>query len=332
MLYKKLALFLLLISSVFATDRLDIAFLSDFDKSRIFVELSGDKNMTLHSLYHLSKEWDRIKEDILSLKIIDRATSKLVDALKAHYLVNSNLNSPFEKYSKFAFLDLQDAKRYQKMYGGDIRTLFFTLSLSKSDAKKFDDERFENYLKNRVYRAGSFIRENFCKDTTDIETNCPHLDLDGMIALSQTTKSNNLENRRDKNVIIDKSIKCPVCGMFVHKYPDWVAKITTKDGKSWYFDGAKDMFKFYFEPKRYLKSVDFDLLESEIMVMEYYSLESLDARNLFFVVDSSIFGPMGRELIPFKSQEDALLFIKSYGGELFSFEEITLELVWGLDL
>ena len=45
--------------------------------------------------------------------------------------------------------------------------------------------------------------------------------------------------------------KCPVCGMFVAKYPDWVAEIIFKDGSAVYFDGCKDMFKYYFNLKRY---------------------------------------------------------------------------------
>lgn len=37
--------------------------------------------------------------------------------------------------------------------------------------------------------------------------------------------------------------KCPVCGMFVYKYPKWVAVIEFWDGSSHFYDGAKDMFK-----------------------------------------------------------------------------------------
>ncbi|MGQ9653410.1 MAG: nitrous oxide reductase accessory protein NosL, partial [Thermodesulfobacteriota bacterium] len=31
--------------------------------------------------------------------------------------------------------------------------------------------------------------------------------------------------------------KCPVCGMFVAKYPDWTAQVLFKDGRSVFFDG-----------------------------------------------------------------------------------------------
>ncbi len=39
--------------------------------------------------------------------------------------------------------------------------------------------------------------------------------------------------------------KCPVCGMFVSKYPDWTTIITFKDNSSLFFDGAKDLFIYY---------------------------------------------------------------------------------------
>ncbi len=36
--------------------------------------------------------------------------------------------------------------------------------------------------------------------------------------------------------------KCPVCGMFVSRYPDWIASMRFKDGSSAFFDGPKDLF------------------------------------------------------------------------------------------
>ena len=36
--------------------------------------------------------------------------------------------------------------------------------------------------------------------------------------------------------------KCPVCGMFVAKYPDFVAQVIFQDGSYAVFDGAKDLF------------------------------------------------------------------------------------------
>ena len=41
--------------------------------------------------------------------------------------------------------------------------------------------------------------------------------------------------------------KCPVCGMFVAKYPDFVDQIVFKDGTHAFFDGVKDMMKYYLD-------------------------------------------------------------------------------------
>jgi nitrous oxide reductase accessory protein NosL len=37
---------------------------------------------------------------------------------------------------------------------------------------------------------------------------------------------------------------CPVCGMLVAKYPNWIAIVVYRDGHAHFFDGAKDLFKY----------------------------------------------------------------------------------------
>ena len=44
---------------------------------------------------------------------------------------------------------------------------------------------------------------------------------------------------------------CPVCGMFVAKYSDWVATLVWTDGTAVHFDGAKDFFKYLFDMEKY---------------------------------------------------------------------------------
>ena len=36
---------------------------------------------------------------------------------------------------------------------------------------------------------------------------------------------------------VPTTAKCPVCGMFVAKYPDWTATSSFKDGSVSYYDG-----------------------------------------------------------------------------------------------
>jgi nitrous oxide reductase accessory protein NosL len=125
--------------------------------------------------------------------------------------------------------------------------------------------------------------------------------------------------------------KCPVCGMFVAKYPDFAAEIVFKDGSYAVFDGAKDLFKYYLELGRYNPSKKPSDIRS-IYVTDYYELQPTDAVRAFFVVGSNVYGPMGRELIPFMTEGDAVEFMKDHAGkQMLRFGEITPDIIRGLD-
>ena len=128
-----------------------------------------------------------------------------------------------------------------------------------------------------------------------------------------------------------KEDKCPVCGMFTYRYPDFLASITYADGHKVFFDGAKDMFKYYFNLQKYApgRSV---IQIAHIFVTEYYDMNGLDARKAFYVVGSDVYGPMGHELIPFASRSDAEAFFKDHNGRrVLTFETITPAVIGRLD-
>jgi copper chaperone NosL len=75
---------------------------------------------------------------------------------------------------------------------------------------------------------------------------------------------------------------CPVCGMLVAKYPNWVATITWKDGHAHFFDGAKDMFKFLHDLAKYAPGHRKEDIAG-IYVTDFYNLERIDARKAIFV-------------------------------------------------
>ncbi|MDD5245340.1 MAG: nitrous oxide reductase accessory protein NosL [Syntrophorhabdaceae bacterium] len=125
--------------------------------------------------------------------------------------------------------------------------------------------------------------------------------------------------------------KCPVCGMFVAKYPDFVAQIIFKDGSIAFFDGTKDMFKYYFNLPKYnpgQKETDID----SIYVTDYYSLNPVDGRKASYVHGSDVYGPMGKELIPFEKVGEAKEFMKDHKGKsVLRFQDITVSVIKGLD-
>jgi copper chaperone NosL len=125
--------------------------------------------------------------------------------------------------------------------------------------------------------------------------------------------------------------KCPVCGMFVAKYPDWVAAITFKDGAHTFFDGVKDMLKYYFNMTKYAPGKTAADIKA-LHVTDYYRLEPVDGRRAFYVAGSDLYGPMGRELIPFEKEAEAQGFMKDHKGKsVLPFIQIDLSLVMGLD-
>jgi len=128
-----------------------------------------------------------------------------------------------------------------------------------------------------------------------------------------------------------KKAKCPVCGMFVYKYPDWVGEVFFQDGSVAFFDGAKDLFKYYFNLKKYNPSkTQKDI--AAVYVTEYYDLKPMDARKASFVMGSDVYGPMGRELIPFLGKEAAEEFKRDHRGKrILVFHEITPAVIRKLD-
>ena len=125
--------------------------------------------------------------------------------------------------------------------------------------------------------------------------------------------------------------KCPVCGMFVAKYPDFVAEVLFKNGSYAVFDGAKDMFKYYLNIKKYNPPQDKENIEA-IYVTDYYSLNLIDGLRAYYVLGSNIYGPMGNELIPFAKESDAREFMKDHRGKsMLKFTDVTYETVKALD-
>lgn len=125
--------------------------------------------------------------------------------------------------------------------------------------------------------------------------------------------------------------KCPVCGMFVSKYPDWTTVIIFNNGSRIFFDGTKDMFKYLFDMKRYdpaRKAADIRM----IAVKDYYRLSFIDAQKAWYVQGSDVYGPMGRELIPMEKEADAQEFVNDHRGQrILTYPDVTPEVIKTLD-
>ena len=124
---------------------------------------------------------------------------------------------------------------------------------------------------------------------------------------------------------------CPVCGMLVSKYPNWVAVALYRDGHAHFFDGAKDMFKYLHELEKYAPGHHKEDLAG-LYVTEFYGLTKIDARKAYYVIGSDVLSPMGHELVPLETRADAEEFLKDHKGRgIFTFDQVTPELVAKVD-
>ena len=141
-------------------------------------------------------------------------------------------------------------------------------------------------------------------------------------------KKENNSTESIAKIDVPKEVKCPVCGMFVNKYPKWSALMTI-EGEAFYFDGVKDMMKYY------IFDADFPYDRKKIKSIEvtnFYTLSTVLAKEAFYVIGSDVYGPMGNELIPFSTLKEAENFKADHKGEsVIEFKDITAKMVMALD-
>jgi len=206
-------------------------------------------------------------------------------------------------------------------------------NLSDADIKAHK-KYLQNIKKKKLYDMGKKIYKDRCQKVEDLDL---YLDISDLEYDLQKTYCKNLNDTRtwyvalylwdkfhhslveeNKNTIkVSKDEKCPVCGMFVYKYPRWAAQIWFKNGKHLSFDGVKDLTKYYHTHKNLHNSID------KILVTDYYKQVAIDGYKAFYVIGSDIYGPMGEEAIPFKDKEEAEDFLKDHRGQkILKFEEV----------
>lgn len=117
------------------------------------------------------------------------------------------------------------------------------------------------------------------------------------------------------------SDKCAICGMLVGPHSKWLSQIIFKDGNVKFFDGPKDMFKFYFDVPKYAPSrTQADI--TDIYVTEYYTAKPVKAQSVVYVIGSDVMGPMGKEFVPLTEDKANSFMVDHKGQKTLKFDEI----------
>jgi len=286
------------------------------------------------SIRCLAVDFPAIKDRLQAVQVVAADTEKLIDAKKAFYVIGSEIQGTMTTTSKIAFSTKESALAFQKEFGGELGD-FDAAFKSANDSLESDIAMTEEKKKKGVYPKGKKLYELKCKEVDamgfeNINVMKAHMvknklceGLDGEGELQAVSlylwEVSRFTHKHDSAIDVPEKAKCPVCGMFVAKYPKWAA-LLEDNGHKHYFDGVKDMLKFYFAPEEF----GHEKTENpNIKVTDYYTLEALDAKDAFFVLGSDVLGPMGHEFIPFKDEKSAKEFLEDHKGKrILKFEEI----------
>ena len=97
------------------------------------------------------------------------------------------------------------------------------------------------------------------------------------------------------------------------------AEIVTKKAKVYKFDATECMINF---------TKDIDVAEIGLFLSNDYTEPEvlIDATQATFLISENVPSPMGAYLSAFKSKDDALKTLSEKGGQLFSWQELLIQL------
>lgn len=126
---------------------------------------------------------------------------------------------------------------------------------------------------------------------------------------------------------IPAEARCPVCGMYPARFPRWAAQTLFRDGAAQYFDSPVNLFVFLHRVDRYNRSYTLNDVAASF-VTDFESGQWIELQKAFFVRGSAALGPMrGADLPAFASRAAADGFIRSRGGQVLTFTQVTPELI-----
>jgi len=310
-----------------------------FYKTSHTAKLKNDTQHQYCSIRCLIVDMQKYSINTNDIKVVDANTQKLIDASKAFYVLGSKVKGTMSKVSKLAFSSKDAADGFVKEHKGKVVD-FKTVLKSAKESLKSDIAMIKKKKTKKIYPMGKKIFEKMCNDNINpteyteinklksaIKNNnlCRPLKEKQLQVLSiylwEVKRFGDLKNI-DGVIKVTKDEKCPICGMFIYKYPRWAAQIFYGE-KHYSFDGVKDLMKYFFKNKVGI---------SKILVTDYYSQKAIDARKAFFVIGSDAYGPMGEELIPFLNEDDAKTFYMDHKGlKILKFKDIKEKEVYKLD-
>lgn len=127
---------------------------------------------------------------------------------------------------------------------------------------------------------------------------------------------------------IEASDECHLCGMIISRFPGPKGQIADQSQHIKKFCSTRDMFSYLLDPEHShnIKNAwvhDMGKVPWQHPTNDYF----IDAKSAWYVIGSSQMGVMGPTLASFSEPSTAKSFIAQFGGTLYRFEEITLNIL-----
>lgn len=106
-----------------------------FGYSRMLVEYKGGKSVGTCSLHCVVTELNsNNSEGVVSIKVADRNTRRLIDAEKAVWTIGGSKRGVMTERAKWAFATREAAQKFVTAFGGTITTWSEALTAARKDA------------------------------------------------------------------------------------------------------------------------------------------------------------------------------------------------------
>lgn len=126
---------------------------------------------------------------------------------------------------------------------------------------------------------------------------------------------------------VPADVRCPVCGMFPARAPDWAAQVIFDNGDAQFFDSPLSLFMYLQDVERYSPGRSAAQIIARY-VTDVPSRQWVDAGSAWFVHGSTAKGPMRAGNLPaFATREDAQAFAQRRGGSVLPFGAIDAALI-----
>lgn len=122
--------------------------------------------------------------------------------------------------------------------------------------------------------------------------------------------------------LAEENTDCVYCGMPTPLFPKWSARVAREGSPTLHYCSPRCLFihRASFQDQ-YQKM-------TECKVTDYYTVRKIDALEAYYVTGSTVIGPMGPDLIPFSTKDDAEAFAADHQGKrILTFAEVDLKVI-----